>query len=321
MGSAAPQGGTQAVDRAAALIDLVVRAEDPPSFTELSDETGLARSTTSRLLAALERTDLVERDASGGYVAGPLFALHAAVHDPWPQVARIARPVLVEVGARTGETVHLGVARGDAVVHVGQVESTFLLSARDWNQVDVPPHCSSLGKVLYAFGVLPLPSGRLERRTDHTVTTRDALAAELATIRRTRYAATVDELETGLTGIAAPVDGRDGVICAIGVSGPTARLQHRVDAIGHLLVEQADRLSTLLGGPSRRVSSRRRPFDASAGPPTDRRADFPADPGADSPADPRADSPVDPSAGHPVGTPAGPPTHSPTQSSTKEGAA
>ncbi len=248
MGSA-PQGGTQAVDRAAALVDLVVRADDPVSFTELSDVTGLARSTTSRLLAALERTDLVERDPSGGYVAGPLFALHAALHDPWPQVARLARPVLVEVGARTGETVHLGVARGDNVVHVGQVESTFLLSARDWNQVDVPPHCSSLGKVLYAFGVLPLPSGRLERRTDRTVTTREALGAELDTIRRLRYAVTVDELEKGLSAIAAPVEGKDGVICAIGVSGPTARLQDRLESFGGLLVEQADSLSTLLGRP------------------------------------------------------------------------
>jgi DNA-binding IclR family transcriptional regulator len=258
MGSAPPAGGTQAVDRAAALIDLVVRADDPPSFTELSDETGLARSTTSRLLAALERTDLVERDASGGYIAGPLFALHAALHDPWPQVARIARPVLVEVGARTGETVHLAVARGEDVVHVGQVESTFLLSARDWNQVDVPPHCSSLGKVLYAFGLLPLPAGRLERRTERTVTTREALTAELATIRRTRYAVTIDELETGLSAIAAPVEGKDGVICAIGVSGPTARLQDRADLIGRLLVEQADLLSALLGRPSLHVSADRR---------------------------------------------------------------
>src|SRR3954453_4930755 len=113
---AGTQAGTQAVDRAAALIDLVVRAPDPLSFTELSDETGLARSTTSRLLAALERTDLIERDGTRGYVAGPVFALPAAIHDPWPQVARIARPVLEEVGEQTGETVHLGVPRGVGVV-------------------------------------------------------------------------------------------------------------------------------------------------------------------------------------------------------------
>ena len=54
MSTSAP-AGTHAVDRAAALVDLVVRADGPVSFNELSDETGLARSTTSRLLAALER--------------------------------------------------------------------------------------------------------------------------------------------------------------------------------------------------------------------------------------------------------------------------
>jgi len=246
MTSTAAPAGTQAVDRAAALVDLVVRADGPLSFTELSDETGLARSTTSRLLAALERTELVERDATGGYVAGPLFALHAAVHDPWPQVARIARPVLETVGEATGETVHLGVPRGDTVVHVAQVESTYLLSARDWNQVDVPAHCSALGKALYAFGALPLPSDGLERRTERTVVSHAALVAELAAVRQKRYAVTVDELETGLTGIAAAVAGRDGVFAALGVSGPTARLHDRVDHIGRLLIEQADALSDLL---------------------------------------------------------------------------
>lgn len=258
MGNLSP-GGTQAVDRAAALVDLVVRAADPLSFTELTEETGLARSTTWRLLAALERTDLVERHSSGGYVAGPLFALHAAIHDPWPQVARIARPALEEVGERTGETVHLAVARGLHVVHIGQVESTYLLAARDWNQVDVPAHCSSLGKVLYAFGQLPLPSGPLERRTERTVATPEALTAELEAIRRRRYASTVDELETGLTAIAAPVEGKDGVVCAIGVSGPTARLLDRLDHVGRLLVDRGARLSDLLGGRTSRTSVPSRP--------------------------------------------------------------
>lgn len=276
--SSPPPAGTQAVDRAAALIDLVVRAPDPVSFTALAEETGLARSTTSRLLAALERTDLVERDASGGYVAGPLFALHAAIHDPWPQVARIARPVLEEVGERTGETVHLGVAHGVGVTHIGQVESTYLLSARDWNQVEVPAHCSSLGKVLIAFGVLPLPPGRLERRTDRTVATREQLAVQLEEIRRCRYAVTVDELETGLSAIAAPVEGKDGVICALGVSGPTARLQDRVDLIGRLLVEQAEALSDLLG--ARRIQRQIHPHTPRTDDQLETRASSPTKEGA-----------------------------------------
>ena len=180
MSSTAP-AGTQAVDRAAALVDLVVRADEPLSFTELSDETGLARSTTSRLLAALERTELVERDAAGGYVAGPLFALHAALHDPWPQIARLARPVLETVGEQTGETVHLGVRRGDGrrAHRPGRVDasccrratgtrSTYPRTARRSARCSTPTACS------------PVPTGRLERRTDRTITTREALRRRAA---------------------------------------------------------------------------------------------------------------------------------------------
>ena len=247
MSSTAP-AGTQAVDRAAALIDLVVRADGPMSFTELSDETGLARSTTSRLLAALERTELIERDPGGGYVAGPLFALHAAVHDPWPQIARLARPVLETVGEETGETVHLGVPRGDDVVHIAQVESTYLLSARDWNLVDVPPHCSSLGKVLYAYGAVELPTGELARPTPTSIGDLASLERDLADVRRRGFAVTVDELEEGLAAVAAPVHGPDGdVVAALGISGPTQRLGDRLEELGRQLKDRAEQLSVLLG--------------------------------------------------------------------------
>jgi len=240
-------GGTQAIDRAATLVELVVRAGEPLTFTELSDESGLARSTTSRLLAALERTELLERDDNGAYVAGPLFALHAALHDPWPRVARLATPVLEDLRDRTGETVHLGVARGEAVIHIAQVDSTYLLGTRDWTQVQVPAHCSSLGKVLYAYDCLAVPSGPLEQRTENTRADHAALYADLAEVRRRGYATAIDELELGLGAIAAPVEGLDGqIIAALGVSGPTSRLQDRVDQVGRLLIEQAGRLSALL---------------------------------------------------------------------------
>ncbi|MGH3510132.1 MAG: IclR family transcriptional regulator [Nocardioidaceae bacterium] len=243
--------GTQAVDRAASLVALVVQADDPVTFSELTEETGLARSTTSRLLAALERTRLLERDDSGAYVAGPLFALHAASHDPWPQVVRLATPILATVRDHTGETVHLGVPRGDNVGHIAQVDSTYLLGSRDWTDVIVPAHCSSLGKVLYAYDALALPDEPLERRTGRTVTKLDELLTQLAVVRRQGYAVTIDELEVGLTALAAPVHtgpptAPGPVIAALGVSGPTARLQDRVGQVGRLLIEQAGRLSDLL---------------------------------------------------------------------------
>lgn len=239
-------GGTQAVDRAAALIDLVIHAEAPMSFTELSDATGLARSTTSRLLAALERTELLERRGDGLYVGGQLFALYAALHDPWPQVARIAEPVMQTVGQECGETVHLGVARSDNVFYIAQVESTYLLRARDWNEVEVPVHVNSLGYVLCAFGALKTPHGEMPTLTPKT-RTRAQFLEEMNVVRERGYAYVKDELEIGLSGLAAPVPGLDGtVIAALGVSGPTARLQERSTDLGALLADEGARLAALL---------------------------------------------------------------------------
>ena len=180
------QGGTQAVDRAAALLTHVVEADAPVTFAELSEASGLARSTTSRLLAALERTRLLERSGTGEYVGGPLFVLYAARHDRNKQLARLALPMLEAIGESTGETVHVAVANGGRVEHIAQVDSTFLLGARDWTDVEVPAHCSALGKVLLAWDVLDRPAGRLETPTGHSLRSRGDLDVDLAQVRAPR---------------------------------------------------------------------------------------------------------------------------------------
>ncbi len=240
--------GTQAVDRAALLVATVVRAPEPVPFADLVEVCDLPKSTASRILTALERTELVVRHQAGGYVAGPLFSEYATKHDPWEALGELARPVLAAIGDETGETVNLGVPRGDRVRHVAQVDARYLLGTRDWTLVEVPPHASALGKVLYAHGVLTVPPGPLAAVTDHTVTDTQVFAAQLATIRRRGVASTVDELEVGLTGIAVPVRDADGdVVAALGISGPTARLADELAPIGRLLTTQSQRITALLG--------------------------------------------------------------------------
>jgi DNA-binding IclR family transcriptional regulator len=239
--------GTQAVDRACALVALVVRADEPLTFTDIAEAAGLARSTTSRLLAALERTGLLDRDAAGAYVAGGLFALHSARRDPWEEMARLAEPVLYRLRDLTGETVLLGVPRGGSVFHVSQVDSTYLLAARDWTQTEVPVSCSAMGKALCAAGALALPDEPLELRTDRSRRDLAELRSDLDRVRSRGYAVAVDELEVGLTAVATTVCGRNGeVVAALGVSGATARLEDRSHEVGQLLVEQAAGLSALL---------------------------------------------------------------------------
>lgn len=243
--------GTRALDRAADLVATVVHADQPMSFADLQDASGLAKSTTSRMLTALERSGLLERDAGGSYVAGRLFWLYAARHDPWDELVRLARPVMERLGEDTGETVHLSVTRGERVVQVAQVDSSYLLGTRDWTEVDVPAHCSALGKVFLAWGALDLPDGELERPTPATVSDRADLRAEGLRIRERGWAMTTDELEIGLCGLAVPVFGVHGdVVAALGISGPTPRLEGRLDELGRHLLDRSTALSSLLRGPA-----------------------------------------------------------------------
>jgi IclR family transcriptional regulator, acetate operon repressor len=239
--------GTQSVDRAAELVTLVVRAEGPISFTQLVEQTGLARSTASRLLQALERNGILERNQEGLFRGGALFAHYANRFDRVESLANAAQPMLERIAEETDETVNLGVPSGDTVVHAAQIDSNFILGATNWIDVEVPPHCSALGKVLYAFDALRLPKGRLEARTPASVTDPAVLQSQLETIRRQGYAVTRGEVEDGLDALAAPVrDPRGQVIAAIGVSGPSFRLEASHQQIGELLVHESDLLTRIL---------------------------------------------------------------------------
>ena len=241
--------GTQAVDRAALLVSTVVQADEALSFADLQAACDLPKSTTSRMLTALERSHLLERTDDGSYVAGGLFWLYAARHDPGEDLVRLAGPILAAVGEATHETVNLSVARGERVVQVAQVDSQFLLGTRDWTQVDVPAHCSSLGKVFLAWDAVALPSGPLATPTDASLADAASLRADFKRTRARGWATTVDELEVGLSGVAVPVRGtRDQVVAALGVSGPTQRLEDRFDELGRLLTDQAAELTELLRG-------------------------------------------------------------------------
>jgi IclR family acetate operon transcriptional repressor len=243
------QNGTQAVDRAARLLSEVVHAADPMTFTELSATTGLAKSTTSRLLLALERNGLVRRDDHGRFLPGEMFVSFAWRGGAQAGLVAVAQPFLERLGKTTGETVNLGVGSNGMVEQIAQVDSTFMIGGTNWVGKSVPLHCSALGKVLLAYGVAPLPPGPLERRTDQTITTETALRADLASVRSRGYAVTDSELEPGLIAVATPIYGYDGmVVAALSVSAPANRMTRQdVAAAAASCVEEAAGLSAVLG--------------------------------------------------------------------------
>ena len=248
--------GTQAVDRAAQLLIAVARHRDPVSFTELTAASGLAKSTTSRLLMALERNGLVRRDDTGKFSPGEVFLSYAWRGGAEADLVSVTQPVLTQLGEQTGETVNLGVPRdGGFVEQIAQVDSRYLIGGTNWVGLTVPLHCAALGKVLLAFGAAELPKGRLEQRTERTITSRSALAAELVAVRERGYAVTIEELEPGLVAVAAPVfaggtsaAGGAFAAAALSVSGPASRLAGgQLTAAAAACIAAAHSLSALLG--------------------------------------------------------------------------
>ena len=241
--------GTQAVDRAARLLSEVVHASDPVTFTELAHVTGLAKSTASRLLLALERNHLVRRDAHGRFLPGEMFVSFAWRDGGGSSLVAVARPFLDRLGKATGETINLGVAAGHSVEQIAQVDCTYLIGGTNWVGRPVPLHASGLGKVLLAYNAATLPPGELQRCTDKTIISEASLRAELAAVRARGYAVTDEELEAGLIAFAAPVFRYDGtVVAALSVSAPTSRMTREAAAnAARRCTDEAAGLSAVLG--------------------------------------------------------------------------
>lgn len=124
---------------------------------------------------------------------------------------------------------------------------------RNWIGRRTPLHATSSGKVLLAFAeetarkdVLTTP---LEALTDNTVTDPEVLLRELAEVATRGWASTDEELELGLTAVAAPIrDGGGRVVAAVSASGPSFRLTpDSFTDVAAKLVAGADEISSRLG--------------------------------------------------------------------------
>ena len=242
--------GVAAVDRGAELLLRVLESDVPVALTDLAAASGIPKSTASRLLSALERRGLVEQDGARGRLRpGPAILRVAERGLLERNVVEMARPSLDALGQASGETINLAVPGHDGVEHVAQVESRHFLGVGQWLGRSVEYHCTANGKVFLAFGRASLPQPPLRRYTPATITDPAALASQLETVRRHGFASTVDELETGLAAVAAPVRGARGdVVAALSISGPTLRMTpRRIGELEPILIEEARALGRRLG--------------------------------------------------------------------------
>ncbi len=253
-------GSVQSVDRALTVLGILARVGDA-GVTEIAAELGVHKSTAFRIVATLESHGMVEQNEDRGkYRLGVGLIRLAGATTARLDVVQEARPVTRRLAADTGETVNIAVLSDQSALYLDQIAGASALQSHNWVGQHIPLHATSNGKVLLS----DLDADELDRRvpalasyTPETITSRDRLRSELATILSQGYAVAVDELEIGLTAIAAPIhDAHGDVVASLSISGPTFRLDgDRVAGLVALVVDAARDISARLGGASLRKNA------------------------------------------------------------------
>jgi DNA-binding IclR family transcriptional regulator len=248
MNQTRPPQGAQAALRAVRLLKLFTNERSEMSLAELSRASGLNKTTTHRLLRALQSESLIDRNpATSAYSLGAgLMALGVQALAS-SDLRRRVRPVLRTLARDSGETATLEVPFEDSMLILDEVAGSHVLGSAGNIGTRWPIHATSTGKVWLAFddsGIDRL-GDKLKPLTPHTITDKSALQLQLAEIRRRGYAITVDEIEEGFTAVATIIRGVLGdVQGALSIGGPTQRLTAaRRAELGTVLSRAAQRLN------------------------------------------------------------------------------
>jgi DNA-binding IclR family transcriptional regulator len=246
--------GVQSLSTVEKAVDLLFHLHEvgaPRGVTSVGRSLGLPKSSAHRLLAALTRRGLLERDERGRYSPGVgLIALGLGVLGREPVVA-VARTVLELEARRIGETAFLTAARAGAIVVLDKVEGSGFLRASPQIGSTVPPHATAVGKLYltYAPESVPIGEAPLEAFTSSTRTSPASLAAELERVRRQGYAENRDEWIPGLSAVAAPVVVAGRMVAALAVATASPRLETlRSAAVAVRIVEAARRIGERMEG-------------------------------------------------------------------------
>jgi DNA-binding IclR family transcriptional regulator len=239
----------EATVRAVAVLDALADGGELGT-TDLSRRTGISASTVSRQLGTLARLGLVEHvAATGRYRLGVRVLRLATAVLGRLDLRDVARPHLEGLVHEVGEAGTLSIPGESDAITVDFVPSDRYLQGVTRLGRPSIGHASSAGKVMLAFGNVPLPRGKLASYAPRTITDPAALAVEVERVRAQGWADAVEEREVGLSAIAAPVWGAAGDLAAVvALQGPTSRFdEEAMRAALPLLLECARRISVGLG--------------------------------------------------------------------------
>lgn len=216
-------------DRALDILAMFTKQKPVWAGSDIAANLGVARSTGYRYLHSLTTAGFVE-EAEGGFRLGPRIFELAGLARAGLGLSDISLPIMRALSEQIDETVLLTRRSGRRVVCLDLVEPRRMVRLSYERGEVLPINAGAAAEVLLAWAdpdevAELLGAAPLERFTAKTLTDPEALRTRLAHIRKRGVAVSQGELDHHIVGIAAPVRGASGSVCAaISVAAPATRI-------------------------------------------------------------------------------------------------
>ena len=229
----------QVIARAASILRALEDENAGLSLGQIAQRVSLARSTVQRIVAALENEKLVIAATPHGrvWLWPAILRLAASVRSDF---VALARPHLEKLTQELQETVDLATVKKDRLVFIDQVTGTDRPRAVSAIGESFPLYCTANGKAYLAkltdAAIEALVGKSFPVRTPHTITTLDALLADLKAVRASGIAYDREEHTAGICAAGVSLYDPLGNAVAISVPVPAQRFAGREREIGERLL-------------------------------------------------------------------------------------
>jgi IclR family transcriptional regulator, KDG regulon repressor len=240
----------RAVDRALDVL-LCFSTQTPAlTMTQISEKTGIHKSTVHRLLATLEQRHFVRREVETGiYRPGVQLIQVAQLALEGMNIHQIALPYMQILAEEFRETVDLAVLDQNHVMFLDVIQSPQRVKLSSAPGMRLPAFATASGKAILAW--LPQEEAlqiRNDNNLNYEINKMPTIEAYLEDLRQTRergYSLDEEDLEIGIKAVGSPIIGKNGdPIASIAVAGPAFRLDHALLVrIGKRLVEITNEIS------------------------------------------------------------------------------
>ena len=248
------KGGSGTVEKALDVLFYLSGSADPQGVTAIAQALEMPKSSTHRLLTTLARRNLIEQDGHGRYHVGiALIALGLGAQEREPVVVA-ARPILEAAAAEVGETFFLVIARAGQLVVLDKAEGNGFLRAAPQIGSTVPVHATAVGKLYLAFDpdAVGVPSDGMAAFTANTLKDTPALQAAVETAREQGWASNLEEWQSGLSVLAAPVLVNGRLVATVALALVSPRLEELgMQTLARRVVHAAESVALRLEGKTR----------------------------------------------------------------------